>query len=62
MIQNCIKKLKQKIVRTHLFNLLTARLHQAKRREELKKVLGNVIEKYQSEPLEQVVADEKVSN
>lgn len=62
MIQNCIKKLKQKIIRTHLFNLVTARLHQAKRREELNKMLGNVIEKYQSEPMEQVVADEKVSN
>lgn len=62
MIQNCIIKLKQTIVKTHVFNLVTARLHQGRRRKELKELVDSVIEKYRVEPMEQVVSDKELSN
>lgn len=44
--------LKQKIMKTHLFNLITAKLHYAKRRKELKVLVGELVEKYRNEPAE----------
>ena len=57
-----ILKLKQKIIKTQLFNYITTRLHQVKRRKELEKMMRDVIEKYRVEPIEEVDADENVSN
>lgn len=57
-----LKVLKQRIIRTHLFNSVTARLHFVKRRRELKKIVGNLIDKYQKEPMEQKPLDGKFSN
>ena len=62
MIQKHIKILKEKIVKTQLFNLVTVRIHQVRRRQELKELFGHLIEKYQMEPMEKTFADEKVSN
>lgn len=56
-----IKKLKQRILKTHLFNLFTAHLHYAKRRKELKTLVGDLAEKYQKEPMEQIPPDGKYS-
>lgn len=57
MIQKHIKAFKKKIVKTHLFNLITARLHQAQRRKELKELVGSLFKKYQMEPMEKSFAD-----
>lgn len=62
MIQKHIKAFKKKIVKTHLFNLITARLHQAQRRKELKELVGSLFKKYQMEPMEKSFADKKFSN
>lgn len=55
-----IKMAKGKITKTHLFNVVTARLYQRKRRKELYGIVGNVIKKYQRAPME--VPAEKLSN
>lgn len=47
------KKVKKEIIKTHLFNLITSRLHQRKRRKELRQLVGNITEKYQRIPMEQ---------
>lgn len=62
MIQKHMKTFKKKIVKTHLFNLITARLHQAQRRKELKELVGSLIKKCQMEPMEKSFADNKFSN
>ena len=62
VMEELVKVLKQKIIRTHLFNLVTSRLHFMERRRELKKIVGNLIDKYQKEPMEQKPLDRKISN
>lgn len=62
MMEELLKALKQKIIRTHLFNFVTARLHFMKRRGELKKIVGNLIDKYRMEPMEQKPLDGEISN
>lgn len=52
-MDDMIKYLKKKIVDTHEFQLVTARLHQRQRRQELKVILGSVIDKYQNALIEQ---------
>ena len=61
-MEEMLKALKQRIIRTHLFNFVTARLHFMKRRWELKKIVGNLIDKYRMEPMEQKPLDGKISN
>lgn len=39
--------IKDQIIKTHIFNLVTARLHQMKRRKELKVLCHDILEKYQ---------------
>lgn len=48
-----IRYIKNKIVDTHEFQLVTAHLHQRQRRKELKTLLGEIIDKYQKAPTEQ---------
>ncbi len=46
-------KIKSYILKTHLFNLVTAQLHYANRRKELGAMCADILEKYRSEPAEQ---------
>ena len=41
-----LQMLKQKIIETYLFNYISAQLHFIKRRRELKKIVGSLIDKY----------------
>lgn len=52
-MENKINNLKKRIIKTHGFQLVTSRLHQRKRRKELKILVGEVIEKNENVPLEQ---------
>lgn len=62
MLKKQVGQLKALIVHTHLFNLVTARLHQFQRRRQLKKLSKCLIKKYKKEPMEQVPSDHNISN
>ena len=44
--------LKQKVIKTHTFNVITSRLHYRKRRNEIKTLMGREIKKYYDMPME----------
>lgn len=47
-----MKQIKQNIIKSHMFNVITAHLHYDKRRKELKKLMGKEINKYFNMPIE----------